>query len=418
MMESPLPPDGEARQPPSKDDKVALKDVRGSIFRANPAFELILFDRLPPEKQQVFQDLKNDPEFYGVLVPRDSTFSTIKAVCRNSALLYFTLLQPGPLPSYLQAEFGDSCNQAIVQLVLDGVLEMQHGDRFVSGSNAFELIYESDANQPQPEGMIARLTLSALGYGQMLDLDDTARLSARLYFYNRIPLSERWRRRLPSEEAVLAYLQMERHRKLLDQRWSKIQSSLPFGGWLQWQSRQGAHMNGRPKEKHGYKLYVSPTPEFVPEAFRAVIELPEALGPNYFKVGSDAAGLLRPDKLVLYFSSFDMLQACADRLSSRLGGCPAHGVPFTAALQTGAADEGLFSWGADPPADKGALSWQERESWRLFITNRLASAMISAKKAATPGLQPSQFALERLRLEGIDTGKWIPTSSFAMDRRS
>ncbi|MGH7248249.1 MAG: hypothetical protein ACREH9_09110, partial [Pseudomonadota bacterium] len=120
------------------------------------------------------------------------------------------------------------------------------------------------------------------------------------------------------------------------------------------------------------------------------------------------AGLLRPDKLVVYFWSFDSLQETARQILTRLGSCPAHGVPFTA----GITDDGLLSWGFDPPPDKGALAWRERESWRLWITNRLATALLSARKTAAGGIEPWQFALDRLRLENIDTATWAPNDSF------
>jgi hypothetical protein len=72
----------------------------------------------------------------------------------------------------------------------------------------------------------------------------------------------------------------------------------------------------------------------------------------------------------------------------------------------------LLSWGIDPPRQKGALSWQERESWRLWITNRLATAILAAKKTQSDGLEPWRFALERLRLENVDTETWTPLASF------
>jgi hypothetical protein len=72
----------------------------------------------------------------------------------------------------------------------------------------------------------------------------------------------------------------------------------------------------------------------------------------------------------------------------------------------------LLSWGFDPPPDKGALAWRERESWRLWVTNRLAIALVSAKRRGAAGIEPWQFALERLRLENVDTDTWAPTGSF------
>jgi hypothetical protein len=124
-----------------------------------------------------------------------------------------------------------------------------------------------------------------------------------------------------------------------------------------------------------------------------------------WKVGADVYGLLRPDKIVVYFERFADLQETAASLSERLKGCPAHGVPFTA--QLGAA--GLLSWGVDPPAEEDLrLPWPQRESWRLRICNRLAAALVLAKRSQQPRISASLFALERLRLEGIDPRTWTP----------
>jgi hypothetical protein len=131
---------------------------------------------------------------------------------------------------------------------------------------------------------------------------------------------------------------------------------------------------------------------------------------HFFKVGRSATGLLRPDKLVVYFRDFEPLEQAARELAIRLSGCAAHGVPFTASL----GDDGLLSWGVDPLPEKGALSWRGPESWRLWVTNRLASALVSARKNITGTLQPWQFALERLRLENVDTITWAPRDGFGL----
>jgi len=159
----------------------------------------------------------------------------------------------------------------------------------------------------------------------------------------------------------------------------------------------------------GYKLYVSPQPEFVRDAFHVVVEVLTESPAHHFKVGNDAAGLLRPDKIVAYFWDFEALQEAAKQIAGRLVGCRAQGVPFTAGIRE---DDALLSWGIDPRPEKGALAWQERESWRLWVTNRLATALLAARRVQTGGLEPWRFALERLRLEDVDTETWTPLTSF------
>jgi hypothetical protein len=163
--------------------------------------------------------------------------------------------------------------------------------------------------------------------------------------------------------------------------------------WRQWRPRGAA-------ERHGerYKLYVSPKPESAAAAFDAVAAaLGGARGVRGFKIGAEVDGLCRPDKLVAYFDRLDELRDGAERVRERLGGCPAHGVPFTAAITL----DGLLSWGADPPVSG-------QVSWRLWVSERLADYLEDA--AAEP--EPWRFALERLRLAGIDTETWVPTGDM------
>jgi hypothetical protein len=390
-------------------DHGGLKPVLGADFRASQQYELVVFDRLPREQQDMLRDLTKDPDFYGVLLPRE-TGRGIKSVCRDTALLFLTLTTPGPLPSYVRAVFGDRSNQAIAGLVLDGVLEIGCGGQFASGAEAYDLIYEQRAPLGTARSAVPQLAREALQYAQALDLEETGPLSARLYFYNRVPLSPLWWRRFPSPEAVAAYLGADAggaNRAVLDQNWSKVDLPPPMDGWFQWRLRAARP----PEERTGqtFKLYISPRPEFAREAFDAVLRtLTQTGAAPQFKIGNDAAGLLRPDKMVAYFRSRELLRKTAEHLAERLKGCAAQGVPFTAAVT----EDGLLSWGVDPLREKGALTWQERESWRLWITNRLASALVTAKRTPGGGLEPWQFAMERLRLEGVDTETWTPAESF------
>jgi len=385
---------------------VTLNPILECVFRSNPAYELAPFDRLPPDQQALLKDLTNDPDFCGILLPRAPGTRGIKSVCRNAAGLLQAMARPGPLPSYLLHCRDDGSNRAIAELVLDGVLEIEHDGRFVSGSEAYPLIY---ANCPVAEskGFLPRLSEAALEYAQALAIDDVARLSARLYFYNRIPLTADWSRRLSSEDAVSEFLGISGQASLKSIHKNWIPSEPNNGAWFQWQTRRSP-LEGR--IGNGYKLYVSPQPDAMPAAFRAVVKILNDSSAYSFKVGCNAIGLLRPDKLVVYFREFDSLEQKAREITLALSGCAVHGVPFTAAI----GDDGLLSWGIDPPFERDALWWQGPESWRLWITNRLAAALVSARNNCPGTLQPWQFALGRLRLECIDTNTWAPAEGFGL----
>jgi hypothetical protein len=390
-------------------DRVLLNPILEGVFRSSPAYELKAFGRLTSDQQEFLKDLTNDPNFYGVLLPRTPATHSIKSVCRETALLVYTMVQPGPLPRYVYDSLADSPNQAVAELVLDGVLELEHNGRFVSGAEAYPLIY-AVRPEPEPQGLLSRLSRAALEYAQALEIDDVNRLSSRLYFYNRIPLTPHWACRLSSAEKVSDFLGISgsANRKCLERNWVQLDHRAPYNGWFQWQSR--CNRPSDREHRHGYKLYVGTRPDALPAIFGTVIELLDNSAAYSFKVGCDSIGLLRPDKLVIYFWDFDSLERAARELSLRLSGCAAHGVPFTAAI----GDDGLLSWGVDPVPDKGALSWQGPESWRLWVTNRLAAALVLARNAPRDTLQPWQFALERLRLENVDTVTWAPTQGFGL----
>jgi uncharacterized SAM-binding protein YcdF (DUF218 family) len=76
----------------------------------------------------------------------------------------------------------------------------------------------------------------------------------------------------------------------------------------------------------------------------------------------------------------------------------------------------------DPPASERPLAGG-RESWRLWLTHRLARALLAARAARASGpttgstagataAEPWQIALERLRLEGVSTETWTPGSGL------
>jgi hypothetical protein len=395
----------------------ALKSDLQSLFsaavlRANPQYELVLFDRLPPAQQQMFADLRQQPNFYGLLRPVAGSGLSVKSVSRDTALLYLTLRDPGTLPHYAQPANADQV-AGMVRLVLDQILQLQHDDRFVSGADAHAMFYEP-LRDTVTETRIERLSLAALQYGQALAVTDVMELSARLYNYHRIPLSDRWLTALGTPQRITERLGIApngRHQRLLDQSWKTVSGGLDAdggdadrdsaSGWLSWVLRRP--VGTAPARSGMHKLYISPLPDFVENTFAITLQTLASTPVVQLKIGADVEGWLRPDKMVAYFQNFDDLRAAADVLAARLDGCPAHGVPFTAQL----AGDGLLSWGVDPPASERLLNWQPEESWRLWLTNRLANALLTARGAGgSRSLPPWQYALERLELEGIDTRSW------------
>ncbi len=313
-------------------------NIQEGVFSTNPTYELVLFDRLPAEQREMLKDLRKDSDFYGILRPRENSGLGVKSVSRDTALLYLTLQQPGPIPEYVRESLGDRCNQEITRLVLDGVLAVESDGKFLSGSEAAALMYADAGELPAAitaEGFLERLSLEALHYGQCLGITDRIALSGRLYGYNRTPLSPFWKRTLADTEAVTEYLGIRQgaSRELLEREWFGVNNPAQNDGWLAWQSRRwDARVSLGDHNMIGCKLYISPRTDHLPEAFPVILTAMSRTRVRHFKVGKDAPGLLRPDKMVAYFSSYEDLIETVEQLKKELAGCPAHGVPFTAEL--------------------------------------------------------------------------------------
>src|SRR5262249_34927647 len=157
-------------------------------------------DRLPPVQQNLFNELSKDPDLYGILRPREQEGLGIKSVCRETALLFLTLREPGKIPAYVQALLTDQYSQVITALVLDGILEIDWGGKYVSGASA-SMLFSTQEWLTTNIGPIARLSIQALQYAQELEITDPLKLSARLYFYNRHPCSPVWQQQFPTPEA-------------------------------------------------------------------------------------------------------------------------------------------------------------------------------------------------------------------------
>src|SRR5215218_5666274 len=254
-------------------------------FRANPAFELVLFDRLEAREREALADLRKDPDFYGILRPREASLALgVKSVDRETALLFLTLREPGPLPSYMRTMLGDGTLRVVARLVADAILEVEQEGRFVSGAPAlalFALAGDRRSGQNGPGGRLAEISLAALRYAQDLAEDDPLILSFRLYGYNRRPLTPAWKRLLPKGDHVLAWLGVGPggpRRSLLDRSWERTGGSADW--WLSWRSRQDSDLSGGGAT---WKLYISPMPEALPESFGDILEALAAAKAAQFK---------------------------------------------------------------------------------------------------------------------------------------
>ena len=381
--------------------------ITAGTFRANPSYELVLLDDLGLAERTMLAEL-GENELYGVLRPHAGCRLEARSASTDTALLFLTLARPAPLPAYVGAQLGGELERTITRLVLDGVLELEHDGAFVSGPRAGELLLHGRSGGGR--GRIGELTVDALRYGQELAAMAPALLGLRLYLYGRRPVTPTLARRLPDRSSVARLLGIDdggAARAALAAGWREVGSAESESAyWLTWRSRTSSR-NGTDGSGSGYKLYVSPSLDAIGPALATVAgSLARARGVSAFKVGIDLHGICRPDKLVVYFDRLDDLLQGAETLRERLDGCPAHGVPFSAAVT----HDGLLSWGADPPPNpaEGARAL----SWRLWVSERLGELLADARQSGCGELEPWQFALERLRLSGVDTDTWVPADGM------
>lgn len=374
----------------------ALSEIR---FRTSPHVELKQLGDLEEAQREAFRELESDPEFYGLFVPRAPLQMNLKAVPRQTADVFRALANPAHLDD---AVLGDASATAdVIDLVLDRILEVESGDGFVSGADALPLVCPASVGGELRDA----LSRNALLHAQHLETTDPRVLTRALYHYNRIPITPFWKTRFPDRDAVLAHLGAGRGslRSLLERDWTMSD----YGGvWISWSWKAAVHRGGNDVT---YKLYVSPRPERMRDAFEVAVRVLSNFPGTPFKIGNDAAGLLRPDKMVAYFPTRELLNEVAGELRRELAGCEAHGVPFSAAFD----ENMLLSWGVDPPDTERALRWLGRDSWRSWLAQRLGAALSAAKSARSAGaVEPWRFAVERVCRHGVDTSTWTPTAAL------
>jgi len=366
----------------------ALHELR---FRSNPHVELKRLEDLAPQQREPFRELERDPDFYGLFVAKPPLAMNVQSVARQTAELFHSLRTPA----------GVAIDDDMIDLVLDGILEIESNDGFISGADALTLVC------PSVNASAQGLSQDALLHAQDLETNDPQTLTMALYLYNRIPMTPFWKTRFSNSEAVLAHIGADGGslRALLEREWI-AGSTERTTGWLNWSSRTSTR---RTADDVTYKLYISPRPERIRDAFEIVVRVLSEFPGTPFKIGDGAAGLLRPDKLVAYFATRELLDEAAEVLLRELAGCDAHGVPFTGGLD----DSGLLSWGIDPPDSDRVLKWTGPRSWRLWVAQRLGAALAIAKSTCkTATVEPSHFAIERARRHGVDIETWTPSATL------
>ena len=371
-------------------------DLSAATLRASPEYEVVPIERLSEPERLFVRAAAGATTEDVILRPVGDDGLPPKTACHRTAELIRALRVPGRLPSDVRAELGAELQDTVSALVLDRVLEVEWDGRFVSGPGAQPLVL--DGETPEPSGVLARLSMAAIDYAAGLHISSPSDLATRLYCYGVLPLSPRWRRRLGDPAVGVNRIGSARSRRA---GWTMVKRADDRDPWTAWHQRGTRRRDPRAAT---YKLYVSPRPESLAEALGRVLDEGQRLGAFHLKVGGTLPTMLRPDKLVLYFTSQANLHAAAQILGGVLDGCPAHGVPFTAELTP----DGLISWGIDPDGTAPDAPSGAAESWRVWVCSRLAVALIAADAVDASGVRARNFALSRIAIEGVDVATWTP----------
>lgn len=373
-------------------------------YRLNPAYQLIRLSEAPRAVRDLVDRVGPEGDLVALLVPRRADTLPIKALSDDAARVLQGFHRPLTHASSRGGATGD-LEAFLRKQLLDGVLEAEVGGRFVSGIDALAESARSEENGRRTA--IQRLSERAIRLALDSGIQDVGELTGRLYFYNRIPDSRRWRARFPDEPALLAFLGLT-----LDGAWDGMPRGIepmptPSASrkdssafWRQWLNSKAP-----PILKSGatHKVYVSPGVDAMPQALRSVLESMPGSGASSTKIGRDVRGLLRPDKIVVYFAALADARRYGARISRQLDGQPCQGVPFS--CQVGGT--AMVSLGVDPPKLPQADD-DRSASWRVWVAERLARAVLQARSSSQA--DPVRAVLAAAAASGIDPKRWLPNA--------
>lgn len=240
-------------------------------------------------------------------------------------------------------------------------------------------------------GRLSDLSARAIRVAAAHPSSDPTVLRRMLYRYGQIPATPSLMEAFGQDDEPMIVLDLIRGRPTRTRLEADYDASSHIG-WLSF-SR-----HGRDGQLPAAKLYVSPHPRSLGSVFPAIAEVMLALKVPSFKVGRGVSGLLRPDKIVAYFTDTAQLATVAAALAELLASTEPHGVPFTRQVD----HQGAVSWGIDPPPANG----QPQTSWRAWICHMLAITILEARNQSR---EPVGFVEAHLAEQGIVA--WAPVQA-------
>jgi len=380
------------------------------VFRLNPIFKITLVEELTDKQKNAFRRVLTGRKVHSLLhAPREANF-TVKALNKPLSEFLEYLREPkkiADLPADYKFELDKDTKQLIVQLVLDGVIEIKFDDSFISGVEAYNKVISPSEPVGIPEkadelGFIQKISRIALDFVLKSPYKHPRDLAWILYNFNRVPMHRKRRIQLPDEEAVLKFLDLNEDGswdgmpdaiKCVEPQGDKNSDLAPFFQiWRSWKVN-GAKLK---RDKVNYKVYISPLPDEMPEVFKIVREKIVDAGANSMKTGRVTSAILRPDKLIVYFSNISDALDFANDMIGETSQFKGQGVPFSFQLFRG---NQLISIGVDPPPKFGL-----QNSWRRYVTDKLALAIQGADRANVK--DRIKYIRTHMRVFGVDIDEW------------
>jgi hypothetical protein len=376
--------------------KLALAE---SCLRLNPSYELV---ERGGQDSRLNVLLEESADTAGLLWSSDPSLPH-KVVSAEAASVFASRRTLNL--SSMQASMGLDCEANLAQLILDGLLEIDAGSGFVSGFAAYEAVAREKLPPSRPGNLLGELSLRAIQYGFDLRLDPARdSLAGRLYRFYRIPASAHWEDKIPGHRDLLDYLGLPEDLPPEDQLtkgWVRVNPE-ESKGWLVWKH---PHPPARVAASEDvYKIYISPLPAELPRVLQLAVPMMRDLRVPRFKIGSDLHAILRPDKLVAYFFDREHALRAARELAQLLSNFPAHGVPFTSAVDA----SGLVSWAMDPPSWLRSKANNEGLSWRSWLAQKIADHLLRLHALNADRESATGFILHRLEVGGLDPQTWAP----------
>lgn len=354
---------------------------------------------LSPALQQNLAPLIKTTQAEGFLLPRQGQGTALSIVPARGAISELFKAASGGVP--LNAAISIIPSADISRLCTLGMLAVQLSSGNLTGPAA-QLLLSSRESGTLPEPRRTDfVSQAAIHHAARLPLLDPLPLTERLYSYNSEPLFQ----------SKLLAESVEQVQQLANTAFLGTSVLRPSPrdnpGWYMFSSL-------RPPERQAEvtqhcKLYMSPVVNDLPRCLIRLSAVLPQLRFEAWKVGRFTYGVTRPDKICLYFSTREDAQIAAQVLAREMRGIRPQGVPFTELQDT----VGLISLAMDPPRQTARSTFSTQNSWRLWVSRKVATAVIMAKQSRDYPLSPLQSALWTMQFLGVEPETWrIGNSDF------